>query len=47
MGLIGEVSGVFEFIRGVYDCFPTAVKLLIWSAFGGMVYLAVLKSIRR
>ena len=47
MGLIGEVSGVFDFLRGVYDCFPTAVKLLITSAFGGMIYISVLKSIRR
>lgn len=47
MGLITEVAGVFDFIRGVYDCFPTAVKLLVTSAFGGMVYIAVLKSVRR
>lgn len=46
MGLISEVSAVFDFIRGVYDCFPTAVKLLVTSAFGGMLYIAVLKSIR-
>lgn len=47
MGLTAEAAGVFEFLRGVYDCFPTAVKLLINASFGGMIYIAVLKSIRR
>lgn len=47
MGLIGEVAGVFDFLRGVYDAFPIAVKLLVTSAFGGVVYIAVLKSVKR
>lgn len=47
MGLIGEVSGVFDFLRELYFLLPTAVRLLIMSAFGGVLYIAVLKSIRR
>lgn len=47
MGLIGEVSGVFEFIRQVFYLLPTAVRSLAISAFGGMIFIAVLKSIRR
>lgn len=45
-GLVSQVSGVFEFFRGVYDAFPVAVKLLITSTFGGMVYIAVMRSFK-
>lgn len=47
MGLIGETAGVFSFLRQVFSALPVAVKLLVYAAFGGMIYLAVLKSIRR
>lgn len=47
MGLIGETAGVFSFLREVFSLLPVAVQLLIYSAFGGMIYIAVLRSIRR
>ena len=47
MGLIAESMGVFEILSGIYDGFPVALKLLINATFGGMIYIAVLKSIRR
>ena len=47
MGLIAETAAVFEFLEEVYACFPVAVRLLILGAFGGVIYIAVIKSIRR
>ena len=47
MGLISETASVFEFLQGVYDAFPVAVMLLILGAFGGIVYIAVLRSLWR
>lgn len=47
MGLIGETASVFAFLRDVYSSFPVAVKLLITGAFGGVIYLALLKSLWR
>lgn len=46
MGLIREVSGVFDFLRGVFDALPVAVQLLVSGAFGGIVYIAVLRNFR-
>lgn len=34
MGLIGAVSNVFSVFRGLYDCLPLAVKLLIVGTLG-------------
>lgn len=45
-GLLVEVAGVFEFLRGCYDALPNAIKILIFASFGGMVYIGVLKSFR-
>ena len=47
MGLIGETADVFSFLRDVFDCFPVAVKLLIYGAFGGVIYLSVMKGLGR
>lgn len=47
MGLIADCAGVFAFLREVFVALPTAIQLLINAAFGGMLYIAVLKSIRR
>lgn len=46
MGLIGETAGVFSFIRSVYDAFPVAIKLLVMGAFGGVVFIAILRGVR-
>lgn len=46
MGLIQEVSGFFNFLSLLFDLLPVAVKTLIVTSFGGMIYIAVLKSIR-
>ena len=46
MGLIGEVAGVFAFLRDFFDVLPVAIQLLISGTFGGMIYIAVLKSFR-
>lgn len=45
MGLIGETAGVFDFIRAVYSAFPVAIKLLIIGAFGGVVFICVMRGI--
>lgn len=47
MGLIAELTGVFTVFREIFGFFPVAVKYLITISFGGMVYIAVLRSIRR
>lgn len=47
MGLIGETVGVFNFLRGLYDFLPVAVKLLIVGSFGGVVFIAVLRGLGR
>lgn len=47
MGLISETAGVFEFLRGVYDALPVAIKLLICGSFGGMVWITVQQRIWR
>jgi hypothetical protein len=47
MGLIGETVGVFEFLGSVYASFPVAIKLLVTGAFGGVVFIAVARSIGR
>lgn len=46
MGLIGETAGVFEFLRNLYNFLPVAVKLLIVGAFGGTMFIAVLRSVK-
>lgn len=46
MGLIGETAAVFEFLRGVHDALPVAIRLLISGTFGGLIYIAVLKNFR-
>ena len=45
--VIRDIAPVFEFLRGVWDAFPAIVKVLTVSSFGGVVYIAVLKSIWR
>lgn len=47
MGVIGEVAEVFDFINSVYDAFPTMIKILVMASFGGILYIAFLKSIKR
>lgn len=46
MGLIGETAGVFVFLHQVFDVLPIAVKLLVYGAFGGVAFIALLKGIR-
>lgn len=45
--LIAEVSGVFAFLRDVWTAIPVAIQILIYAAFGGVVYIAVLRSLWR
>ena len=47
MGLIAEISGVFDFLRNVFDCLPIAVKLLVYAAFGGVIYLGIIRGLGR
>lgn len=47
MGLIAETAEVFAFLQGVYAALPVAIKILIYSAFGGIIYIAVMRSIWR
>ena len=47
MGLILETKEVFDFLRGVFEFFPVAVKLLIYGSFGGVIFLAVVRGLGR
>lgn len=47
MELIMGIQGVFDFLGNVYTSFPVAVKILINMSFGGILFLAFLKSIKR
>lgn len=47
MGLITEVSEVFEFISQCFYALPNAVRMLIIGAFGLVVLIAVMLSFRR
>lgn len=47
MGLIAETTEVFEYLRYVYSSIPFAIRLLINGTFGGVIFLSILKSIRR
>ena len=47
MGVMTDVSMVFYFISNVFDCFPVVIKLLIYGSFGGVVFLAVVRSLGR
>lgn len=46
MGLIGETAGVFSFIQSIYGALPVAIRLLVLGSFGGVVFIAILRSIR-
>lgn len=45
--LISEVSGVFAFLRDVWSAIPVAIQILIYAAFGGVVYISIMRSIWR
>ena len=45
MGLVESMNAVFTFLRGVYDCLPNAVKLLIVISFGSVVFICSLKGV--
>lgn len=47
MGLITGTSDVFSFLRDFYGCLPVAVRLLMHTAFGGMVFICILRNINR
>lgn len=47
MGLVAECAGVFEFLGNCFSALPTAFKLLTYAAFGGTVFIAVARSVRR
>lgn len=46
MGLIADVSGVFEFLRSFFDTLPVAIRLLVSATFGGMIYIAVIRDFK-
>ena len=47
MGLIMEVTEVFDYLRFVYDALPVALRLLITGSFGTLVLIAVLRGLWR
>ena len=47
MGLVMEVTAVFDFLRFVYDALPVALRLLITSTLGVLVLIAVLRGLWR
>lgn len=46
-GIMVEVSKVFDFFRVVYEGFPTVVKLLMFSTFGSIVFIGMLRGVGR
>lgn len=46
MGLIGETKVVFEFLTHFFYCLPIAIQILVYAAFGGVLYIALLKMVR-
>lgn len=46
MGLIGETTAVFAFLKDFFGCLPIAVQLLIYAAFGGVLYITLLKMVK-
>ena len=42
--LIHECQDVFAFFADLYAAFPYAIKLLILASFGGVLLIAVLRS---
>lgn len=46
MGLIGETAGVFVFLHQCFDILPIAIHFLVYGAFGGVAFLAVLRNLR-
>lgn len=47
MGLIFETREVFDFLRSVFELLPVAIRLLVYGAFGGVVFIAVVRGIGR
>lgn len=47
MGLISECSAVFAFLRDFFSCLPNAIQILVYAAFGGAVYICLLRSLGR
>lgn len=45
-GLLGETVGVFEFLRDFFGLLPTAVRILTYAAFGGVLYISMMKMVR-
>lgn len=46
MGLISETTAVFAFLKDFFGCLPVAVQLLVYAAFGGVLYISMLKMVR-
>ena len=46
MGLISETVGVFEFLRDFFSYLPVAIQLLIYAAFGGVLYISLMKMVK-
>ena len=46
MGLIGETAVVFEFLTQFFYCLPKAIQLLVYAAFGGILYISLLKMVK-
>lgn len=46
MGLIGETAGVFAFLRDMFDCIPTAIRILVLTTFSYTIYIAIMKNFR-
>lgn len=45
--LVNECSTVFLFLRGIWDALPIAVQILVYSSFGGLIFISVLRTIWR
>lgn len=45
--LMDEVSKVFSFISGLYDTFPTVIKLVMLGTFGAVILVGILRGVGR
>lgn len=47
VGMMLEVNKVFSFLRDIYGSFPLVVKLVMFGAFGSVIFIGILRGIGR
>ena len=45
--LVNECESVFHYLRDVWSAMPVALQILVYAAFGGIIFISVLRGIWR